>query len=162
VIRPFEEADWPAVWAALELVFRAGETYAVDPAITEEGARAYWLAPEKQVLVAEVEGKVAGTYYLRANQDGPGAHVANCGYVVHPAARGRGLASAMCEDSLERAREQGFRWMQFNLVASSNEGAVRLWKKHGFAVVGTLPGAFHHPRQGDVDAFVMTRRLEAS
>jgi hypothetical protein len=26
-IRPFEQADWPAVWALLEPVFRAGETF---------------------------------------------------------------------------------------------------------------------------------------
>jgi len=37
--------------------------------------------------------------------------------------------------------------MQFNLVASSNEGAVWLWSKLGFATPGRLPKAFRHPLQ---------------
>ena len=65
----------------------------------------------------------------------------------------------MCEHSLERAKARGFRAMQFNLVVSTNERAVRLWQSLGFAVVGTLPGAFAHPEKGDVDALVMFRKL---
>ena len=49
--------------------------------------------------------------------------------------------------------------MQFNFVVSTNEGAVRLWQKLGFKIVGTLPGAFNHTEQGYVDAYVMFRSL---
>ena len=103
--------------------------------------------------------EVVGSYYLRANNRGGGAHVANCGYIVAPAAMGRGVARAMCAHSLDRARERGFRAMQFNFVISSNERAVRLWQSCGFAIVGRLPGAFEHPRLGFVDALVMYRTL---
>ena len=51
----------------------------------------------------------------------------------------------------------GYRAMQFNCVVSTNEGAVRLWRDMGFAVVGTVPGAFRHPTRGDVDTYVMHR-----
>jgi ribosomal protein S18 acetylase RimI-like enzyme len=65
----------------------------------------------------------------------------------------------MAEHSLELARSQGFRAMQFNFVVSTNERAVRLWQSLGFEVVGRLPLAFHHPARGYVDALVMFRAL---
>lgn len=159
-IRAFKPEDWAAVWAILEPVFRAGDTYAVDPRISEEAARQYWTDLPLACFVAfDDGGEVLGTYYLKQNQAGPGAHVCNCGYVTGAAARGRGVARAMCEHSQDAAREAGFRAMQFNFVASSNAGAVALWQRLGFEIVGTLPGAFRHPDQGDVDAHVMFKTL---
>jgi ribosomal protein S18 acetylase RimI-like enzyme len=102
---------------------------------------------------------VVGTYFLQANQRGGGAHVANCGYVTAADAGGRGVARAMCMHSLERAKWRGFIAMQFNFVVSSNKRAIELWQRLGFEIVGTLPGAFRHPRLGFVDAFVMYRTL---
>jgi ribosomal protein S18 acetylase RimI-like enzyme len=119
----------------------------------------FWSAPEHEAFVWEAEGRVLGTYFLRANQQGGGAHVANCGFVTAEAAQGRGIARAMCLHSLERAKERGFRAMQFNFVVSTNTRAVELWKKLGFEVVGRLPGAFQHPELGFVDALVMYREL---
>ena len=111
------------------------------------------------MFVAEDAGTVVGTYYLRANNRGGGAHVANCGYVVAPEAFGRGVAQAMCSHSLEEAKSRGFTAMQFNFVIASNERAVRLWQRMGFAIAGHLPEAFQHPRLGLVDAYVMVRHL---
>jgi len=122
-------------------------------------ALSYWFGKDHDVFLAEENDRIVGTYYLRANQHGGGAHVANCGYVTAPAARGRGVARAMCEHSLARAKTRGFRAMQFNFVVSTNEPAVRLWQDCGFAVVGRVPEAFHHPARGYVDAFVMFRPL---
>ncbi len=160
-IRTFEPQDWPAVWAVLEPVFRAGETYGVDPAITESAARAMWV---EQPLVTGVargaDGALLGTYYLKPNQGGPGAHVCNAGYVVAPEARGQGVAGALCRDSMARGRRHGFTAMQYNLVATTNRAAIGVWERHGFAVAGRLPGAFRHPHHGPVDALVMYRRLD--
>ena len=111
------------------------------------------------MFVAEDAGKIAGSYYLRANRAGGGSHVANCGYLVASTAEGRGVGRAMCEDSLRRAKARGFRAMQFNFVVSSNERAVRLWQSCGFEIAGRLPGAFDHPVLGFVDALVMFRAL---
>ena len=122
-----------------------------------EDALAYWFSKAHQVFVAEEEGSIVGTYFLRRNQLGGGAHVANCGYMTAPAASGRGVARAMCMHSLKYARQQGFRAMQFNFVVSTNQRAVRLWESCGFAIVGRLPGAFLHPTFGYVDAYLMYR-----
>lgn len=153
--------DWPQIWGILEPEFRAGETYSFARDITEQQARHAWVeAPAKTFVCVNSSGAVVGTYYLKANQPGQGSHVCNCGYVVSPKARGFGIASAMCQHSQQTAREMGFRSMQFNLVVATNEGAVRLWGQHGFAIVGTLPEAFYHPLKGYVDAFVMFKHLE--
>ena len=113
----------------------------------------------RKTFVAEDEGELLGTYYIKTNQQGPGSHVCNCGYMVSSAARGRGIATAMCQHSQIVAIELGYQAMQFNFVASTNEGAVRLWRKLGFEIVGRLPGAFKHPSIGYVDALVMYKWL---
>ena len=160
-IRPYSPADWPAVWQILEPVFRAGDTYAFSPAIGEDEAHHAWIEKPLATFVAETaDGEIAGTYYLKPNQPALGAHVCNCGYVVAESARGQGIATRMCRHSQQEARGRGFRAMQYNLVVATNEGAVRLWQKLGFEIVGRLPGAFRHPRLGYVDAFVMYKRLE--
>jgi ribosomal protein S18 acetylase RimI-like enzyme len=158
-IRPATAADDDAIWHILEPTFRAGETYPIPPDISRADALAYWRASGHTVFVAEDSGATVGTYYLRANNRGGGAHVANCGYVVAASAFGRGVARAMCVHSLDEARRRNFTAMQFNFVIASNERAVQLWQSLGFTIVGRLPGAFQHPRFGIVDAYVMTRNL---
>ncbi|UYY77435.1 GNAT family N-acetyltransferase [Sphingomonas sp. R1] len=158
-IRPAAPGDRAAIWAILEPVLRAGETYALNRDLTREAALAYWLGADRIPFVAEAAGEIVGTYYLRANQAGGGAHVANCGYATHPEARGRGIARAMAEHSFAEARARGFRAMQFNFVVSSNAAAVRLWHALGFETVGRIPEAFEHPALGLVDALVLYRRL---
>jgi ribosomal protein S18 acetylase RimI-like enzyme len=151
--------DIEAICRILEPVIRAGATYPLPRDMSRAAALAYWLAPHHEVHVAVEDGEVVGTYYLRANNAGGGAHVANCGYMVAAAATGRGVARAMCAHSLARAKERGFLAMQFNFVVATNERAVRLWQAMGFAIVGRLPGAFAHPAHGFVDALVMYRAL---
>ena len=155
LIRPASIDDKAAIWSILEPVIRAGETYALPRDMRQADALAYWMGPDRETFVAEAGGRIAGTYYLRANQAGGGDHVCNCGYITAVAASGKGVARAMCEHSLTHARTRGFKAMQFNFVISTNERAVRLWEQLGFAIVGRLPGAFRHPSLGEVDALVM-------
>jgi len=159
LIRKASAHDHDAVWSIIEPIIRAGETYALDPDMARSDALAYWCDQPEACFVAEAEGRVVGTYYLRTNQGGGGRHVVNCGYMVSGDASGRGVASAMCEHSLEEAQARGYRAMQFNFVVASNAVAIRLWQRFGFAIVGTLPKAFEHPSEGLVDALVMHRVL---
>jgi len=110
-------------------------------------------------IAEDEDGNVLGTYYIKPNQPALGAHVCNCGYITAESARNRGIASEMCRHSQNEAILRGFRAMQYNLVVSTNKSAVRLWQKHGFEVIGTLPNAFRHPRLGFVDAYVMYKQL---
>ena len=151
--------DADSVWAILEPTIRAGETYTLPRDMSRDDALDYWFAPGHEVFVAEENSILVGTYFLQSNQQGGGSHVANCGYVTAPWATSRGVARAMCAHSLDRARQRGFTAMQFNFVVSANERAVALWQAFGFEIVGRLPGAFHHPTMGYVDALVMYRSL---
>lgn len=159
MIRVACRSDHDAIWAILEPMIRAGETYALPRDMSRADALALWFSADRTVRVLEEDGTVLGVFYLRANQGGGGAHVANAGYVVALDAGGRGVARRMCAASLELARDQGFTAMQYNFVVSTNIRAVKLWQAMGFDVVGTLPGAFAHPDQGLVDALVMHRTL---
>lgn len=158
-IREAIKSDWENIWPIFNEIVSEGETYAYDPTTTKEQAEEIWLEKPRKVYVFEEQGEVLGTYYIKTNQSGPGRHVCNCGYMVSSQARGKGLATSMCEHSQKVAIDLGYLAMQFNFVASSNEGAVRLWAKLGFETVGRLPKAFKHPKLGYVDALVMYKWL---
>ena len=159
-IREYRESDWPMIWPILRETVRAGDTYTFSPQSTDDEIRKAWVEVAAKTYVAcDSKGQVLGTYFIKANQPGLGAHVCNCGYVVAPMAQGRGVASLMCEHSQAQALAMGFKAMQFNFVVSTNVRAMRLWERLGFSVVGRLPGAFNHQKLGYVDALVMFKQL---
>jgi ribosomal protein S18 acetylase RimI-like enzyme len=158
-IRKALDSDFDPIWEIFREVLQRGDTYTYDPAISKEEARGIWMSGSVSTFLACVGGEAAGSYILKANQPGLGSHVANAGYMVKAEIRGRGVGRAMCEHSLEEARRAGFLAMQFNIVVSTNQPAIALWKKCGFSIVGTLPKAFRHKELGLVDAFVMHRFL---
>jgi len=158
-IREIGADEFDLLWPIFHEVVAAGETYSYAPDMTFEQARQLWTSDSARCFVALLGDACVGGYMLHANQPGLGNHVANCGYMVTRAARGRGIAGAMCKHSLEQARQAGFTAMQFNFVVSTNEGAIRLWRQHGFEIVGRIPHAFRHARLGPTDAYVMYRAL---
>ena len=158
-IREASENDFENIWPIFHEIVAAGETYAYSQDTTKEQALSIWLKTPRKTFVVEENGNILGTYYIKTNQAGPGSHICNCGYMVSTQARGKGLATFMCEHSQQIAKELGYKAMQFNFVASTNEGAVRLWSKLGFETVGILPKAFSHPSKGYVDALVMYKWL---
>ena len=160
-IRLAKASDADGIWALLQPVFRAGDTYAIDPTISREDALTYWLDLPAATYVLEQAGAIVSTYYIKTNQQGGGSHVCNCGYIVGEAARGQGLAAQMCRASQVQARALGYRAMQFNFVLASNAGAVKIWHRLGYKTVGTIPKAFDHPKRGFVDAYVMYLWLDA-
>ena len=162
-IREFQTSDWVACWQMMKPIFRAGETYPYSPQITEKEAYNYWINLPLRTYVAEMQTKhnreIVGSYYIKPNQPTLGAHVCNCGYITAQKARGKGVATALCEHSQSIAPDLGFRAMQFNLVVSTNQNAVNLWNKLGFTTIGRLPNAFHCQKNGYVDAFIMYKEL---
>jgi L-amino acid N-acyltransferase YncA len=151
--------DWPRIWPLFKGVVATGDTYTVPPEVSEAEGRAYWMDKALAVYVAELDGKLVGTYCLRVNQPGLGSHVANAGYMVDPASFGHGIGSRMCQHSLAEARTKGFEAMQFNAVVSTNHRAVALWQRHGFAIIGTVPLGYKHRTLGPVDLYIMHRAL---
>ena len=119
-----------------------------------------WVNLKYLVYVAEMEGgEIAGAYIVKANQAGYGKHVANAAYMVDSRYRGQGIGRKLGEHSLKSAKAAGFHSMQYNLVVSTNQGAIKVWKDIGFEIIGTIPEGFWHYELGYVDAHVMYRRL---
>ncbi len=165
-IRKAAAGDKEAVWQIIKAVIATGDTYVFAPDSTREEMLDYWFSPEKHTYVAVwrdssagAAEKIVGTFFLRANQPGLGAHVGNAGYMVAPDAKGRRVGRTMAEFSLDEARRLGFRSMQFNFVVKSNEVAVRLWQQVGFEIVGEIPEAIDHARDGLTNAYIMYRKL---
>jgi Sortase and related acyltransferases len=163
IIRDATPDDWPAIWPFLHDIVAAGDTFSWAPDTSEEQARAMWLKepPGRTVVAVDEDGTVLGTAETHPNQPagGPAAHVANAGFMVHPAHSGRGVGRALAEHVLDQARADGYRAMAFNAVVETNTGAVALWRSLGFEIVATLPGGFHHPVHGYVGLHVMFRAL---
>ena len=161
-IRRANEDDFEGLWPIFQDVVSRADTYVFSPQATRADAFDYWFGPGVVSFVAEIDGRIAGMYKLIPNQRDLGAHVANASFMVGPDARGLGVGEALGRHCLEEAGKAGFRAMQFNFVVSTNTGAVALWQKLGFKIVGTLPEAFRHGTRGYVDAYVMHRFLDAA
>lgn len=156
--------DWPAIWPFFHDIVTASETYAYDPAMTEEQSRSIWMSPSSSPLArttvaVDADGTVLGSANMYPNRPGPGSHVASASFMVDAAARGKGVGRALCEDMIAWAGRQGFRSIQFNAVVETNAPAVKLWQDLGFEIIGTSPEAFNHPKHGYVGLHVMVRPL---
>lgn len=159
-IREATANDFEEIWPIFQEIVSAGDTYAYPQNTSKEQAQRLWMVLPRKTFFAEGAGQILGSYYIKTNQIGPGNHVCNCGYMVSSKARNKGIATSMCEHSQKIAIGLGYKSMQFNFVATSNDGAVRLWNKLGFDTIGRLPKAFNHPTLGFIDALVMYKWLE--
>lgn len=167
LIEPAGEKDWPGIWAIFKDVISTGDTYAYGPDTSEKDAKEIWMGRAAHGTVAHTfvvkdGNEVVGTYSLRANHYGLGGHVSNAGYMVRSDYRGRGIAQAMCTDSMERAKAMGFKSMQFNFVVSTNTLAVELWQRMGFKIIGIAPKSYKHAKHGYVDIYIMHRFLDGA
>ena len=154
-IRDARDDDWPGIWAIVTEVLAEGDAYTYDADMTEDQARGKWLPPAPWRTTVAVDGdEVLGAATCGPNQSGPGSHISNANFIVASAARGRGVGTALVEDTLEHARADGYAGMQFNAVTETNP-AVALYQRFGFEIIGTVPGAFRHPSLGPVGLHVM-------
>lgn len=158
-IRKAYKSDFENIFPMLKEVFDKGDTYVFAENLSHNEIYEIWMKHAQSVFVAVEDCKILGTYYIKPNQPGRGSHVCNAGYIVSSEARGKGLGKEMCLHSIEEAKKLGYKAMQFNIVVSTNKGAIKVWKKCGFKIVGTLPKVFNHKELGYVDAFVMFKEL---
>ena len=159
-IQKYTSSNWDELWQVIKPIFRAGETYTYSPNISKEEAFDIWIKSPQETYIAKNEkNQIIGSYYIKPNQSELGSHVCNCGYIVSVNARNKGIATSMCKHSLILAKELNFKAMQFNMVVSTNIGAINLWKKLGFEIIGNLPNAFNSMSKGYVDAVIMYQEL---
>jgi len=160
-ISEISRRDFERFWPIFQDIVQAQESYAVDPNIDLETAYKLWCILPQITYIVEENGLILGSYYIKPNADGPSAHIANCGYMVSPECRGKGVARMLCVHSQKIAIELGFSAMQFNSVVSTNTIAINLWKKLGYNTIGTIPDAYNHKKQGFVDSLIMYKQLKS-
>ncbi len=158
-IRKATEFDFDKVWEIFSKVIKTGDTYVFNPNTPKEDLKKHWFADYMETFVIEENKQILGTYIIKPNQIGLGNHIANCSYMVNPNTQGKGIGKKLCEHSIEVARKKNFEGIQFNIVVSTNEGAVELWKRYGFKIVGTTPKGFRHSDLGLVDTYIMHKSL---
>ena len=159
IIRKAIDSDFDAIWEIFQPIVAAGDTYPFAPETSRSTAHEIWMQAPVATYVAEVGALIVGTYYIKTNMPGLGSHVCNAGYMVSTAFHNQGVGRTMCAHSLGEARQLGFKAMQYNLVVSTNRGAIKLWEQMGFEKIGLLPRAFNHSKHGLVDAWVMYQWL---
>lgn len=159
IIRRAQTSDSEAIWQIIQPVIAKGDTYAFDPLSSKDKMLNHWLSPTNHAFVAEIDGFLCGTYILKDNHPDLGSHIANGSYMVHPDYWGQGIGKSMGQHSIEEARQLGYHALQFNLVVKSNEGAINLWKKLGFEIIGEIPEAYNHQQHGLTNAYIMFKQI---
>jgi L-amino acid N-acyltransferase YncA len=159
-IRKATEYDYDEIWSIFKQIIESGDTLVFDPDTPKSDLKTYWFADQMETFVAVDSDQILGSHMIKPNQIGLGNHVANCGYIVHPDARRKGVGKFMCAHSIETAKDLGYKSIQFNIVVSVNVGAVKLWEKFGFKIIGTTPKAFRHKTLGLVDTYMMHKELD--
>lgn len=157
-IRPARSDDLDAMWRIFQEVSAAENALPFPDDFDVSTFQSHWFGPHRPYVATNDNG-VVGMYKMGANYPGPGSHVASATYLVSPNVQGQGIGRVLVQHSLAQAQDEGYLSIQFNYVVSTNTPAVELYKKLGFAIVGTLPKAFRHKQLGLVDAYVMSRFL---
>ena len=158
-IRKASETDNDKVWKIFSSVIATGDTYVFHPNTPKADLKKHWFADYMETYVIEENDQILGTYIIKPNQIDLGSHIANCSYMVDPKAQGKGIGKRLCEHSLKVAKERKFEGIQFNIVVSTNKGAIELWKRYGFKIIGTTPKGFKHAELGLVDTYIMYKSL---
>lgn len=159
-IRKATKYDFDKVWEIFSKVIKTEDTYVFNPNTSKNDLTKHWFADYMETFVIEENEKILGTYIIKPNQIDLGNHIANCSYMVNPNVQGKGIGKKLCEHSLKIAKENNFEAIQFNIVVSTNKGAIGLWKKYGFEIIGTTPKGFRHTKLGLVDTYIMYKDLK--
>ncbi|HWQ79341.1 MAG TPA: GNAT family N-acetyltransferase [Anaerovoracaceae bacterium] len=94
------------------------------------------------VAIEQDTNKIAGLYILHPNNIGRCGHICNASYAVKSEERGKHIGEILVKHCIAKAREAGFKILQFNAVVSTNTAALHLYEKLGFVKLGVLPEGF--------------------
>ena len=140
-IREYIEADLEGMIPIWNEIVEEGIAFPQEDCLDRESGTAFF-ASQSYTGVAESDGKILGLYILHPNNVGRCGHICNASYAVSSKARGQHIGEKLVLDCLRKAKELGFRVLQFNAVVESNIHARHLYERLGFTQLGTIPGGF--------------------
>jgi GNAT superfamily N-acetyltransferase len=142
---PLTSDETEQLFSMFAEVVARGDGFPQAAPLTRDVFESTWVRPVTAVIGARpaAGGDLLGAYYLKPNFAPRAGHIANAGYVVAGAARGRGIGRELLRDTVWRAPLLGFRAVQFNLVFASNP-ARALYEEMGWREIGRIPDAVDH------------------
>lgn len=140
-IRAYTRADLAQMIPIWNEIVEEGITFPQEDCLDRESGSAFF-ASQSYTGVADTDGKIVGLYILHPNNVGRCGHICNASYAVSSSVRGQHIGEKLVLDCLKKAKELGFRVLQFNAVVESNIHARHLYERLGFVQLGTIPGGF--------------------
>ena len=141
-IRAFEVRDLPRMREIWNEVVKDAVAFPQKEPLLDDREAEDFFAEQSFTGVLEDAGEIKGLYILHPNNVGRCGHISNASFAVKSSYRGKKAGEQLVRHSLQKAKELGFRLMQFNAVVSSNLPAIHLYEKIGFQRLGTIPGGF--------------------
>ncbi|MCR4662169.1 MAG: GNAT family N-acetyltransferase [Clostridia bacterium] len=141
--REYQEKDLEVLVSIWNEVVKAGNSFPQENELTLEDAKQFF-AQQTYVGVAidTLNDIKLGLYILHPNNVGRCSHIANASFAVSSKWRGHGFGETLVRDCLVKAKEFGFKVLQFNAVVETNTGARKLYSKMGFTQLGVIPNGF--------------------
>ncbi len=142
IIRQYKKEDILAMVRIWNKVVEDGVAFPQEEYLDDKTGKEFFAA-QTYCGIAEDGGSVVGLYILHPNNIGRCGHIANASYAVDVKKRGEHIGELLVKDCLLKAKEHGFRLLQFNAVVENNIHARHLYERLGFTIIGTVPNGFH-------------------
>lgn len=143
IIRPFKTKDLKQMTEIWNDIVLQANAFPQEELLNDKTANEFFSSQTlTAVAVIENTKEIAGLYILHPNNIGRCGHICNASYAVGKSFRGMGIGRKLVEDCLVRAKENGFKILQFNAVVSTNTAARKLYESLGFEQLGTIKGGF--------------------
>ena len=141
VIREYTEQDLPEIIRIWNEVVEDGIAFPQEEFLDSASGKEFFES-QSYTGVAEDDGRIVGLYILHPNNVGRCGHICNASYAVKSKCRGQHIGEKLVSDCLLKAKDIGFRVLQFNAVVESNIHARHLYERLGFVQLGIIPGGF--------------------
>lgn len=159
-LEPYQAQDEKELYAIFQEVVETGSQFPYESSSQEEFQKQFFSPGSHVYVCRSSQGSLIGGFYLKANYSGRSKHIANAAYMIASTHRGCGIGTLLIKASLRLAQNMGFLAMQFNMVLSQNSGAIKLYEKLGFAIIGTIPQAIRNRDGSFQDGHTMYRRID--
>ncbi len=145
-IRQYDTADVDAANEIWNTVVKDGVAFPQEEILTEVSGDDFFKSQTYTgIAYTEETNEIIGLYILHPNNVGRCGHICNASYAVRKDVRNRNIGRALVTDCKERAKESGFKILQFNAVVKSNHSALHLYESLGFVRLGIIPDGFRLP-----------------
>ena len=159
-IREYSENDIVQMIEIWNEVVDSGIAFPQIDKLTEIDAMAFFSGQSFTGVAESAKGgQILGLYILHPNNIGRCGHISNASYAVKSSARDLNIGEKLVKHSLDKAKELGFKIIQFNAVVKTNYNAIKLYEKLGFIKLGVIPNGFLMKDESFEDIIIFYRCL---